>query len=203
MIMNHYFLALTDFKPAQVTVRSLKLGEFIFSPQTGTFQLNVTWEKPSFNYSKISAYALSYQVDEESLVSKSTVRNESVTQKSIHPSIHSPTYPPTRLPSHRTLPSINLSIHSSVHQSIPSVRPSVHPSIHQSIHPSIRPSILPFSYPPILPSMSVRPLPPSTYPSILLSVLFFVLSFVLSFAPSSNLYLSKSVLFLSHFNYNR
>jgi len=70
--VKNFTIRTPDFKPAQVTVRSLKLGEFIFSPQTGTFQLNVTWEKPSFNYSKISAYALSYQVDEESLVSKST-----------------------------------------------------------------------------------------------------------------------------------
>ena len=50
------------------------LDNFVFSPETGTFELNVTWEKPSLNYSKISAYGVSYQVNEDKVVMVSTVR---------------------------------------------------------------------------------------------------------------------------------
>ncbi|KAJ7358888.1 hypothetical protein OS493_020726 [Desmophyllum pertusum] len=50
--------------PAEVAVRNLMLDDFTFSPQNGTFDLNVTWQKPSFNYSRIVSYALSYQVNE-------------------------------------------------------------------------------------------------------------------------------------------
>jgi len=59
--------------PAEVTVRKLRLNKFIFSPQTGTFELNVTWEKPAFNYSKISAFKLSYRVNEGNVNSTSTI----------------------------------------------------------------------------------------------------------------------------------
>jgi len=63
----------TDIDPHDVTVRNLVLDHFTFSPQTGKFDLNVTWLKPSFNYSQISSYTLSYQVNEGNKIMKSTV----------------------------------------------------------------------------------------------------------------------------------
>jgi len=53
---------LTDPDPSQVTVRNLVL-DFTFKFQTEKFSLNVTWEKPLFNYSQITSYAISYRVD--------------------------------------------------------------------------------------------------------------------------------------------
>jgi len=49
--------------PSQVTVRSLVLNDFTFKLPTETFSLNVTWQKPSFNYSQIKSYVISYRVD--------------------------------------------------------------------------------------------------------------------------------------------
>ena len=66
-------LNLTGVDPAQVTVRNLKLEQFTFSPQTGAFELNVTWQKPVFNYSNITAYEISYQVNEGNVTSTNTV----------------------------------------------------------------------------------------------------------------------------------
>ena len=59
--------------PAQVTVRNLKLEKFTFSPQTGAFELNVTWQKPAFNYSNITAYKISYRVNKRNVISTNTV----------------------------------------------------------------------------------------------------------------------------------
>ena len=56
-----FILAAVD--PNEVQVRNLTAVEFIFSPEEGTFILNVSWQKPSFNYSEILAYDYSYQVD--------------------------------------------------------------------------------------------------------------------------------------------
>lgn len=56
-------LFLKDPDPSQVTVRSLVLNDFTFKLPTETFSLNVTWQKPSFNYSQIKSYAISYRVD--------------------------------------------------------------------------------------------------------------------------------------------
>ena len=71
----YYVIHLTEIEPAQVTVRDLKLDDFTFSPQTGVWSSNVTWEKPSFNYSIISAYLISYQVNEGNVVTNSTVKH--------------------------------------------------------------------------------------------------------------------------------
>lgn len=54
-------------------MRKLIVDDFTFSPQTGKFDLNVTWLKPSFNYSQISKYDISYQVNEGSKVKTDTV----------------------------------------------------------------------------------------------------------------------------------
>lgn len=62
-----------DIDRHDVTVRNLVVDDFTFSPQTGKFDLNVTWQKPSFNYSQISLYALSYQVNEGNKIETSTV----------------------------------------------------------------------------------------------------------------------------------
>lgn len=70
----YYVIHLTEIEPAQVTVRDLKLDDFTFSPQTGVWSLNVTWKKPAFNYSIISAYLISYQVNEGNVVTNSTVK---------------------------------------------------------------------------------------------------------------------------------
>ena len=53
----------------------MSLGEdrFIFSPQTGTFDLNVTWEKPLFNYSRVTSYVLTFRVHEGHEISAETV----------------------------------------------------------------------------------------------------------------------------------
>ena len=64
--MTHDRFAITAVDPAEVTVRNLALDDFSFSPQTGKFDLNVTWQKPSFNYSRILSYSLAYQVNEGS-----------------------------------------------------------------------------------------------------------------------------------------
>ena len=53
---------LKDPVPSQVTVRSLVLNDFTLKSQNGTFSLNVTWQKPLFNYSQIASYAISYRV---------------------------------------------------------------------------------------------------------------------------------------------
>ena len=63
----------TGIDPHDVTVRNLVVDDFTFSPQTGKFDLNVTWLKPSFNYSQLSSYTLSYQVNEGTKTMKSTV----------------------------------------------------------------------------------------------------------------------------------
>ena len=55
----------------------MRLGEdrFIFFPQTGTFDLNATWEKPVFNYSRITSYVLKFRVHEGHEISDSTVNH--------------------------------------------------------------------------------------------------------------------------------
>jgi len=44
----------------EVIVRNLL---FTFSLHTRKFDLNVSWEKPSFNYSKVATYSLKYRMD--------------------------------------------------------------------------------------------------------------------------------------------
>ena len=56
-------VASTAIDPHDVSVRYLVVTDFTFSPQTGKFDLNITWLKPSFNYSQMSSYRLSYQVN--------------------------------------------------------------------------------------------------------------------------------------------
>ena len=53
----------TAIDPHDVAVRNLVVTDFTFSRQTRKFDLNVTWLKPSFNYSQMSSYKLSYQVN--------------------------------------------------------------------------------------------------------------------------------------------
>lgn len=53
----------TAIDPHNVAVRNLVVTDFTFSRQTRKFDLNVTWLKPSFNYSQMSSYKLSYQVN--------------------------------------------------------------------------------------------------------------------------------------------
>ena len=55
----------------------MRLGEdrFIFFPQTGTFDLNATWEKPVFNYSRITSYVLKFRVHEGHEISANTVNH--------------------------------------------------------------------------------------------------------------------------------
>ena len=60
----------TDINPLDVTVRNL---DFTYLPQTGKFDLNVTWLQPSFNYSQMSSYSLSYQVNGGKKITTSTV----------------------------------------------------------------------------------------------------------------------------------
>ena len=60
----------TDINPHDVTVRNL---DFTYLPQTGKFDLNVTWLQPSFNYSQMSSYSLSYQVNGGKKITTSTV----------------------------------------------------------------------------------------------------------------------------------
>lgn len=54
-------------------MRKLVIDDFTFSVQTGKFDLNVTWQKPSFNYSQILRYDISYQVNEGDKVKKNAV----------------------------------------------------------------------------------------------------------------------------------
>ena len=63
----------TAIDPHDVTVRDLAVNDFTFSPQTGKFDLNITWLKPSFNYSQMSSYTLSYQVNGGNKIKSSTV----------------------------------------------------------------------------------------------------------------------------------
>lgn len=63
-----------EVDPALVTVRNLNLTEFKLLPETEMFRLNVTWEKPAFNFSNISSYVISYQINGGLVVSTNTDR---------------------------------------------------------------------------------------------------------------------------------
>ena len=63
----------TAIDPHNVAVRNLVVTDFTFSRQTGTFDLNITWLKPSFNYSQMSSYKLSYQVNGGNKIMTKTV----------------------------------------------------------------------------------------------------------------------------------
>lgn len=54
----HFFL--TDTDPSQLKVRNLTPGQFSSSPDGGSFTVNISWEKPTFNYSKLVSYEFSY-----------------------------------------------------------------------------------------------------------------------------------------------
>lgn len=55
-----------------VIVRNLR-QEFPFRPQNGTFDFNVTWQKPLFNNSRITSYVLKFRVHEGRETSTKTV----------------------------------------------------------------------------------------------------------------------------------
>ncbi|XP_068731191.1 uncharacterized protein [Montipora capricornis] len=63
-----------EVDPALVTVRNLNLTEFKLLPETEMLRLNVTWEKPAFNFSNISSYVISYQINGGLVVSTNTDR---------------------------------------------------------------------------------------------------------------------------------
>ena len=67
------FVVSPAIDPHDVTVRDLAVNDFTFSPQTRKFNLNITWLKPSFNYSQMSSYTLSYQVNGGDKIKTSTV----------------------------------------------------------------------------------------------------------------------------------
>ncbi|RMX45146.1 hypothetical protein pdam_00016496 [Pocillopora damicornis] len=70
--------------PAELVVRNLELNDFIFSPQTGTFDLNATWHQPSLNYSRVLWYSISYQVNEGSKRSLNTNKTYSIIHGILH-----------------------------------------------------------------------------------------------------------------------
>ena len=51
---------LTGVDPDQVKVRHLTYGQFSPSPDGGRFSVNISWEKPTFNYSTLVSYMVSY-----------------------------------------------------------------------------------------------------------------------------------------------
>ena len=73
LTLNIVVFLFTAVNPAELVVRNLELNDFIFSPQTGTFDLNATWHQPSLNYSRVLWYSISYQVNEGSQRSLNTV----------------------------------------------------------------------------------------------------------------------------------
>lgn len=73
LTLNIVVFLFTAVNPAELVVRNLELKDFIFSPQTGTFDLNATWHQPSLNYSRVLWYSISYQVNEGSKRSLNTV----------------------------------------------------------------------------------------------------------------------------------
>lgn len=73
LTLNIVVFLFTAVNPAELVVRNLELNDFIFSPQTGTFDLNATWHQPSLNYSRVLWYSISYQVNEGSKRSLNTV----------------------------------------------------------------------------------------------------------------------------------
>lgn len=50
----------TGVDPDQVKVRHLTYGQFSPSPDGGSFSVNISWEKPTFNYSTLESYKVSY-----------------------------------------------------------------------------------------------------------------------------------------------
>ncbi|XP_078349309.1 uncharacterized protein LOC144634272 [Oculina patagonica] len=70
--LTNFSISTPQVDPAEVTVRKLVVDDYTFSLQTGKFDLNVTWQKPSFNYSQILWYDISYQVNEGDKVKKNT-----------------------------------------------------------------------------------------------------------------------------------
>ncbi|XP_015758345.1 PREDICTED: uncharacterized protein LOC107337647 [Acropora digitifera] len=58
--------------PSLVAVQKLNMEQFKLSRETEMFLLNVTWEKPAFNFSSILNYAVSYQTFEGRVVSTNT-----------------------------------------------------------------------------------------------------------------------------------
>ena len=73
LTLNIVVFLISAVDPALLVVRNLELNDFIFSPQTGTFDLNATWLQPSLNYSRVLWYSISYQVNEGSKHSLKTV----------------------------------------------------------------------------------------------------------------------------------
>ena len=74
LIITFVFLFFLALRPGQLTVRNFLLRNFIISPQTGKYDLNVTWDKPFFNYSEILTYSLKFRVDRGNEVAAQTVR---------------------------------------------------------------------------------------------------------------------------------
>ena len=73
LALNIVVFLISAVNPALLVVRNLELNDFVFSPQTGTFDLNATWHQPSLNYSRVLWYSISYQVNEGSKRSLNTV----------------------------------------------------------------------------------------------------------------------------------
>lgn len=59
LILSFNFLS-TDTDPNQLKVRNLTPGGFSPSPDGGRFSVNISWEKPTFNYSTLVSYRFSY-----------------------------------------------------------------------------------------------------------------------------------------------
>ena len=55
-----FHFRLTGVDPHQVKVRYLTSGQFSPSSDSGSFSLKISWEKPTFNYSALVSYKISY-----------------------------------------------------------------------------------------------------------------------------------------------
>ncbi len=55
-----FYFRLTGVDPDQVKVRYLTSGQFSLSSDSGSFSLKISWEKPTFNYSTLVSYKISY-----------------------------------------------------------------------------------------------------------------------------------------------
>lgn len=83
-VANTISISTPAVNPAELVVRNLELNDFIFSPQTGTFDLNATWHQPSLNYSRVLWYSISYQVNEGSKRSLNTNKTYSIIHGILH-----------------------------------------------------------------------------------------------------------------------
>lgn len=74
LLKTRFLFHVTVVDPSLVAVQKLNMEQFKLSRETDMFLLNVTWEKPAFNFSSILNYAVSYQTFEGRVVSTNTVK---------------------------------------------------------------------------------------------------------------------------------